>query len=308
MAVGNSVKQNGWQGGKADLQTVEKLAFDGPLPTPTTSLEQVKQDLATAGYGILEGVLSGDEALEIRGVLTSEIAREEAIDDNRVRRFYTDPDDKNRRLDRLPERHKWFQDVLEHPVALEITRHILGSNIMKESYLVHSYGANVTKPGSGQMFMHKDRSSKQDLVPGPLQARLIWCLDDFTEENGATRMVPGSQNIGRIDLTGSTFYESVAAEAPRGSLIVYDDRILHGTGANNSTDQERAGLVVGYCPPWCRPMVHFPSVLDPGKMRDSSVTVRQLLGYSSISVGFDHPWAHATQAVQDLVVHPKMAW
>jgi hypothetical protein len=308
MAVGNSVRQESWQGGKAPVAQIVKLDFTGPLPKPTSDLDRVKSDLATAGYAIYEGALTKAEALEVRGIVDAELRREEALNEDKVRRFYTDPDDKNRRLQNLADRHKWFQDLLEHPIALEMTRHILGSNIMKESYLVHSYGANITRPGSGQQFIHKDRSSKQAVVSGALQSRFIWCLDDFTEENGATRMAPGSQNAGPADLTGATIYETVPVEAPRGSLIIYDDRILHGTGANLSADQERAGVIVGYTPPWCRPMIHFPSVLNPERMKDASVTVRQLLGYSSVCVGFDAPWDYAPKAIKDLVVPPKMNW
>jgi ectoine hydroxylase-related dioxygenase (phytanoyl-CoA dioxygenase family) len=307
MAVGNSVKQDTWTGGQAPKARHVKLQYEGPLPQPTRDLEQIKRDYESAGYAIYEAALCPEEAVEVRGIVDAELRRDEAANQDKVSRFYTDPDDKNRRLQNLPDRHKWFQDLLEHPVALEMTRHILGSNIMKESYLLHSYGANITRPGSGQQFIHKDRSSKQAVVSGALQSRFIWCLDDFTEENGATRMVPGSQHY-VADLTGATTYESVPAEAPRGSLLIYDDRILHGTGANVCADKERAGIIVGYTPPWCRPMAHFPSVLDPARMKDASVTVRQLLGYSSVVVGFDAPWEYARPEVRALVVPPKMNW
>jgi len=308
MAVGNSVKQETWKGGKTPVTQIVKLDFAGDLPKPTRDLNQVKADLETAGYAIYEAALTQAEAIEVRGIVDAELRRDEALDENKVRRFYTDPDDKNRRLQNLPDRHKWFQDLLEHPVALELTRHILGSTIMKESYLVHSYGANITRPGSAQQFIHRDRSSKHAVVSSALQSRFIWCLDDFTEENGATRMAPGSQHGGLMDLTGATVYETVPAEAPRGSLIIYDDRIQHGTGANLSADKERAGIIIGYTPPWCRPMIHYPSVLNPERMKDASVTVRQLLGYSSVCVGFDAPWEYAREAVRDLVVPPKMTW
>ena len=74
----------------------------------------------------MSGVLSPAELREFRKVLVDAIASEEAIDENRVRRFYTDPDDKNRRLSGLPNQHRWFRDLLEHPIALQMTRHILG--------------------------------------------------------------------------------------------------------------------------------------------------------------------------------------
>lgn len=308
MAIGNATKQGEYAAQSTSVQRVVAVDESIPLPRPTRDVEQAKADLDRAGYAIMEGVLTEAEAREIRDIVAAEIAREEAIDENRVRRFYTDPDDKNRRLSRLPNRHRWLRDILEHPLALNMTRHILGPQLLNESYLVHSYGANVTRPGSAQQMIHRDRSLLQPRVPGPLQSRFIWCLDDFTEANGATRMVPGSHHWDEIDMSGATRYESVPAEAPRGSVLIYTDLILHGTGANVSADQERAAVIVGYCPPWCRPMINFPLVLDPEVMKDASVTLRQLLGYSSVSVGFDEQWESAPAELRALTVPATMTW
>ena len=109
-------------------------------------------------------------------------------------------------------------------------------------------------------------------------------------------------------MTVATFYESVPAEAPHGALIIYSDMLLHGTGANLSADRERAAVIVGYCPPWCRPMINFPLVLDPEVMRGTSPTLRQLLGYSSVSIGFDEQWDSASEALRGLTVPVTMDW
>jgi ectoine hydroxylase-related dioxygenase (phytanoyl-CoA dioxygenase family) len=307
MAIGDATAMGDYKDSSAPVRKTVRVPFDGPLPKPTSDIEQVYADLDRAGYGILTGVLSDSEWREARQVLVDEIAREEAIDENRVRRFFTDPDDKNRRLSRLPNRHKWFRDFLEHPVALELTKHILGPTLLDESYLVHSYGANLTRPGSGEQFIHLDRSTGFHHFDRPTQSRIIWCLDDFDEINGATRVVPGSHLLrGDVDMTGGTYYESVPAEAPAGSIIVYTDHLLHGTGANRSEDRERAGVIVGYCPPWHRPMINFPLVLDPAAMQGTSRTLRQLLGYSSVAIGFDEQWEGASEELRSLCVPAKM--
>ena len=311
MAIGRSLKQHDWTQASARQPKSIALEYEGELPKPTRDMVQIHADLGNAGYAIFESALTVAQAIEFRNILDEEIRREEIQDESTVRRFYTDSDDKNRRLSRLPNRHKWFRDLLEHPLALELTRHIVGPQLMNESYLVHSYGANVTHPGSAAQMIHRDRGVVQPFVRQALQSRFIWCLDDFTEENGATRMVPGSHAWGAehwIDMTGASVYESVPAEAPRGSLIVYTDCILHGAGANRSQDSSRAGVIAGYCPPWYRPMINFPLVLDPQVMLDTSVTLRQLLGYSSVHIGFDEPWNGAPAEIRDLTVSPTMTW
>jgi len=309
MAVGQSVKKEEYNENNAPVRKTVPVDFVGPLPQPTRDMAQVRKDLDRAGYGILLDVLTVDEARAARQILVDEIAREEAIDKSRVSKFFTDPDDKNRRLSRLPNRHQMFRDFLEHPFVLELTKYILGPTLLNESYLVHSYGANVTRPGSSQQFIHLDRGMDFHHQTIPLQSRFIWCLDPFDEENGATRVVPGSHLWNdRIDMTGATFYDSVPAEAPPGSLIIYSDMLLHGTGANLSADRERAAVIVGYCPPWCRPMINFPLVLDPAVMRGTSAVLRQLLGYSSVSIGFDEQWESAGEELKSLKVPVAMAW
>jgi ectoine hydroxylase-related dioxygenase (phytanoyl-CoA dioxygenase family) len=121
--------------------------------------------------------------------------------------------------------------------------------------------------------------------------------------------VPGSHLWNdRIDMSGATYYESVPAEAPPGSLIVYTDMLLHGTGANVSADRERASVNVGYCPPWCRPLVNFPLVLDPKVMKGTSRTLRQLLGYSSVALGADYQWESASEDLRGLCVPAVMEY
>jgi ectoine hydroxylase-related dioxygenase (phytanoyl-CoA dioxygenase family) len=279
MAVGNAKKQVIQNMGGEDTRPVKPLEFDGPLPRPTTDRDQIRADLDRAGYAIAADVFTRDKAREMRDFLAAEIARDEAIDEERVRRFYTDTDDLNRRMSgtELVNRHPFFRDILEHELPLQITRELLGPQTLNESYLVHSYGANVTRPGSAQQAIHRDRSGAVPLSAGAAQTRFIWCLDDFVEENGATRVVPGSHRDTEPQ-SWTVQYESVPAEAPAGSVLIYTDLLLHGTGANISSNLERAGVIVGYCPPWWKPMINFPMTTDPAVLKDSSKVLGRVRG------------------------------
>ena len=309
MAVGNAKKQVMRDMGGGDTRPVKRLEFDSPLPQPTKDMDQIRADLDRAGYAIAAEVFTKDTAREMREFLAAEIGREEAMEEDRVRGFYTDNDDLNRRMSgaQLVNRHKFFRDILEHELPLQITKEILGPQTLDESYLIHSYGANVTRPGSAQQGIHRDRGGNVPLSAGPAQTRFIWCLDDFVEENGATRVVPGS-HLDTEPQSWAVQYESVPAEAPAGSVLIYTDLLLHGTGANRSANLERAGVIIGYCPPWWKPMINFPMTTDPEVMKDSSKKLRQLMGYNSVAIGFDEPWTYAPKAVQDLLVTPEMEW
>lgn len=309
MAVGDSLSIDEY--GMHVAPTAKTVPIDPTitLPLPTPHLETAKADLDRAGYAILIDAIADDMVHTARQVLADEIAREEAIDRNRVSKFFVDPDAKNRRLNRLPDRHKVFRDILENPIVLELSKYILGPTVLDESYLVHSVDANVTRPGSGAQFIHLDASNQAGYQSTPNQSRFIWCLDEFAEENGATRVVPGSHRWNdRVDMTGDTFYASVPAEAPAGSIIIYTDMLLHGTGANISANRERASINFGYTMPWCRPSVNFPLVLDPEVMKGTSPTLRQLLGYSSVMNGGDYPWDSASDELRALCVPATMTY
>ena len=307
MAVGGSIAMDDYKLNSASPTKVVPVDVNITLPQPTNDIEVVKADLERAGYAILTNAVPMDVTRTARQVVADEIAREEAIDENRVARFFVDPDAKNRRLNRLPDRHKVFRDILENPSVTELTKYLLGPTVLNESYLVHSIDANVTRPGSGAQFIHLDASNDTTGQLRPNQARFIWCLDDFAEENGATRVVPGSHKWSvRPDNTGATHYDSVPAVAPAGSIIVYSDLVLHGTGANVSENRERASINFGITMPWCRQSINFPLVLDPAVMKDTSVKLRQLLGYSSVMNGGDYPWESAREDVLALCVSPTM--
>jgi ectoine hydroxylase-related dioxygenase (phytanoyl-CoA dioxygenase family) len=163
------------------------------LPRPTGNVEQVESDLTEFGYGILSGHLSPAPTAEVRGILGAEIAKEEAA--GAVREAYTDRDAKNRRLLTVVDRHPRFQELLEDPTLLRLVAHLLGPSYLDEHYLLHSYSANVTRPGSAAMGIHADIDYLRPAAPYrtfPAFAQVIWFLDDFDEEVGATRVVPRS--------------------------------------------------------------------------------------------------------------------
>ena len=120
--------------------------------------------------------------------------------------------------------------------------------------------------------------STQAILP-PFQVNIIWMLCDFTEENGATRFVPGSHLSGHqpdpeID------YEAIRVQGKEGSAIVWDGRVWHAAGANTSSSP-RYALVTPCKGPQLRQRINFPYGVREDVLQRLSQDEKQLLGYKS---------------------------
>jgi len=177
-----------------------------------------------------------------------------------------------------------FVDLIRHPAALQFVQHTLGNE-----FLISNFSANITAPGSQKMILHAD----QGYVPAPwpahpLACNVAWLLDDFTEENGGTRFIPGSHRHGHSP-DPAAVHETVAIEAPAGSLLVMDGRVWHQTGENRSADCQRAALFGYYVLRWLRPQINWNAALWPDTVATLDADFLHLLGYYSGNVEFQVP-------------------
>ena len=104
-------------------------------------------------------------------------------------------------------------------------------------------------PGEVAQVMHRDRLSWQYLKGIEPQLNTIWAISDFTIENGATRVVPGSYSW--PSERQAEPHEIAYAQMERGSVLVYTGSVLHGGGANQ-TQNDRVGMNLTYCLGWLR--------------------------------------------------------
>jgi hypothetical protein len=165
----------------------------------------------------------------------------------------TGPDDFSgnltRRTGSLIARSATSRDLVMHPLALGAARTFLGhaTNIQ-----LHLTQAIAIGPGETAQPIHRDQWAF-DFFPFPVgydvQCNTIWALTDFTEENGATRVVVGSNGLADRRSFGPD--DTEPAEMPRGSVLVYSGSVYHGGGANRSA-ATRIGLNITYAVAWLR--------------------------------------------------------
>ncbi|MEM7293875.1 MAG: phytanoyl-CoA dioxygenase family protein, partial [Pseudomonadota bacterium] len=148
-----------------------------------------------------------------------------------------------------------------------------------ECYRIGSCTAIEIYPGENAQMLHRDDGFYPIRIPGvEFQFSAMWALDDFTIENGATRVVPGSH--GQEPEPEYSQDDTVGAVMPAGSLLLYLGTTVHGGGANRS-EKPRSGLINTYSLGWLRQEEnHYLAI--PREIADSyPENVRRLMGYQA---------------------------
>jgi len=178
-------------------------------------------------------------------------------------------------------------EVMCHPVYLSICDRILLPNCA--SYQLNIGHLLQRGPGADEQVLHRDEAVWSDMPrPGPeLQLASVLAFVDFTRENGATRVVPGSHKWDDRSLTpmeqimqGPPDDEKIAyAEMPAGSAVVYIGGTIHG-GGSNSTDIPRRGVHLSYCLGWLRTEENNYLAVPPDVASKLPRKAQELLGYA----------------------------
>jgi ectoine hydroxylase-related dioxygenase (phytanoyl-CoA dioxygenase family) len=209
----------------------------------------------------------------------------------------------NQRVWMLTNKGRCFRDMVVHELTDELVGHVLGSQ-----FIVSTLSANIAKPGGVRMGLHTDQWwMPQPTRPGPdylrpseitraaagefvepdtrlgiappVVANCMWMLSDFTADNGATEVVPGSHLTGaHPSPDDQSALPIVRAVAPAGSLMVFDGRLWHGTGAHRA-GEDRLGVLATYCAPQFRQQENQTIGIDPELFETLSTKLKERLGF-----------------------------
>jgi ectoine hydroxylase-related dioxygenase (phytanoyl-CoA dioxygenase family) len=253
---------------------------DATLPEPTDSVEQALLDIAEHGLAIITGVISPEEHEALR-----DNVYREAESDIRAGRadepYFADAllGNASQRVWDLPSRGQLFCELVVHPVVIKLVEHVVEGPVR-----LSTFSANITHPGSGEMPLHTDQGTNpQPWGPKPQGLNFIWCLDDFTQETGATRVVPGSHKLCRTATLEEWEVPTVAVEAPAGALIVMESRVWHKTGANITKDRHRAAILGYYTMDCFMPNENWWLCLSPLVRKSGQTSLLNLMGFGSQS-------------------------
>jgi ectoine hydroxylase-related dioxygenase (phytanoyl-CoA dioxygenase family) len=233
-----------------------------------TDLDAHAERIARDGYTILEDAIEP----ELRAGLLAELERLErelaalpaknAFEGHHTVRIYN-----------LLVHGPLFERVPVHANVLPLVERVLDPGC-----LISSLSSIAIDPGERAQPIHAD----DQLIPLPkphvaIICNTMWALTDFTEENGATRVLPGS-HLRDHSPVYLQHYESVPAEMPAGSVLVWHGSLWHGGGANRSSRQ-RTGIAMNYCAGFVRQQENQQLGIPRAVARGFAPRLRELVGY-----------------------------
>ena len=197
-----------------------------------------------------------------------------------------------KRLHSLFAKTTCLADFIGHDQVLEVMDLALGP--FCDNYQLNSNSITAIGPGETPQPLHRDDLLYPLAHPSKRNAcaTAFWALSDFTGENGATRLVPGSHHWD--DERKPQEHETVQAIMPKGSVCVFVGGVYHGGSPNSTAAQWRIGMFSGYCLGWLRQEQNFYLSVPPDMAKEMPEKIGRLLGYN-----IHRPYLGWVQDLQD---------
>jgi len=260
--------------------------------SPDTLLKAIRRD----GAIIVDGVMSSDEVSALRNEITPYMEASGNGSDEFAGLLTT-------RTGGLVMRSPACRDVLQNKLVLDLCNGFLLPFCQR--YQLHLTQVIRLRPGQGAQPIHRDRWAwGTHLAHVEPQLNTIWAVSDFTAENGATRVVPGSTDW--PDDRHAVEGEITQAEMQAGSVLIYTGSVFHGGGENRS-DSDRIGLNITYSLGWLRQEENQYLSTPPELARELPKPLQELIGYAmgQYALGYYSPPGAAGEAPD--IVPPQYA-
>lgn len=236
-----------------------------------TNAEKIIEILRKDGGVIIDNVLSSVELEELNKEIQPFLAKT-AEGTNEFSGHQT------KRVGALMARSKSCQKLALNPLVNQACRKYLEP--FCDGYQLHFSQVVSIAKGQGNQMLHKDRYVWGGYVPDNIETQFstIWAVSDFTKENGATQVVPGSH---LWDRKRKPLPEEITwAEMKAGSVFIYSGSTIHGGGANETND-DRVGALLHYTLNWLRQEENQYLSCPPEVAKELPKELRSLIGYSA---------------------------
>ena len=254
---------------------------DKGLPEATKDIRQMRRDLVTWGYCLIEDGLSASQCARLHDRVEDQAAAERAL---------------GIAYANVAQQHVWglvnkgadFVACMEHdPAAVQAGPLIerLLDELLDAGWNHFSFISNISYPGCHPQGLHQDQSFIAPFVTeAPALVNTIYILQDVNEVNGGTLLIPGSH---RPNGTGGEVYgelpPAINLEARAGTILIMDGRTLHG-GAVNRSDKLRYIITNSTVKPWVRQQESFLLTVSPEVLAKASPKFLMRAGFQATSV------------------------
>ena len=251
----------------ADLARKYRSTAGSQASVDPELLDVSMRDLDERGYTIVEGVIPPEQVAAIKAEVLPLFKH--ASGRNNFEGLAT------RRLYAVPEQTFACNPIAEHPLALALL-----DRLFEPNYLLSQLQVIDILPGEAQQPLHYDDA----FYPWPrprraLGAATIVAIDEFTADNGATMIIPGSHRWPDRQPTAADRDQAIPAVMPAGSMLFFLGTSWHGGGANRS-EASRMCVTAQYCAPFLRTQENFSLSISRERVAQCSEHMQRLLGYS----------------------------
>lgn len=234
-------------------------------PCDPATLDRDLARIAADGFVILERIISEEENARAKTALEDLLgpAGRNAFEGYKTQRAYS-----------LLKKTRAIDGLVAHKRILDILDALIGPDPLLSANL-----AIRINPGEAQQVAHFDAGFYPGERPrAPVAISVIWAIDPFTEENGATVVWPGSHkwDAAKKPSDADPHFPLVM---PAGSAVVYHGDFWHAGGANRS-DASRIALTPQYCANWLRTMENMDLAIPPEVVAGLSDDLQSLMGYT----------------------------
>lgn len=238
--------------------------------SPDTAPEEILEAITSDGAAIVRDAIDADLHARVETELEPWIGQTPGGRDDFTGRLTC-------RTGALVARSEACRELVMHPLVVDLANQFLAPYTNRIQ--LHLTQVIKIQPGQASQPLHRDRLAWGGYVPAEIEPQFntIWALTDFTADNGATRVVPGSS--GWDDDRRAVAEEKTQAEMSAGSVLLYSGSVIHGGGENRS-EADRAGINITYCLAWLRTEENQFLSCPPRIAKELDPDLQEMMGYT----------------------------
>jgi len=230
--------------------------------------ENFNYKMQTVGFAIFENFISYELANDLKKIVELELSK--------YKKFGTTRSELDRHhLHDLVCKYIEVAKLLENK---ELDK--LLSSLLDDSWIMYAFTGSSCPPRSTNYGGRIHVDSPRWINNYSTNIGVLWTLDDFTVENGATKVLPASQHSSTIPTEEYFNKNSLQVTCKKGSLIIFNARVVHSTGFNN-TDIWRHALTMNACRSYMKQRMDWVRFIPDNIIKDLNETAKRIIGYDT---------------------------